>query len=70
MRASTCPSLPDRARRYPERPVYADEWNSFQGTSGPFSNTPLRCGVDANNAEEEYVSRVADKAKEQIRMVY
>lgn len=38
-------------------PVYADEWNSFQGTSGPFSNTSLRCGVDANTAEEEYVSR-------------
>lgn len=54
--ASTCLSLSDRARRYPARPVYADEWNSFQGTSGPFSNTPLWCGVDANNAKEEYVS--------------
>lgn len=69
-RASTCPSLSDRARRYPERPVYADEWNSFQDTSGPFSNTPLRCDVDANNAEKEYVSKVTDKTKELIRMVY
>lgn len=43
--------------------MYADEWNSFQGTSGPFSNTPLRCGVDANTAKEENVSRVTDKAK-------
>lgn len=43
--ASTCPSLPDRARRYPERPVYADEWNSFQGTLRPALFRTLHLGA-------------------------